>query len=65
MNILRIGRFITIWDEVLFKLRASFDGMVSRKKVLLEYSQCIDKNIDVVVEVLGVHSSVDFEFCLD
>ena len=43
----------------------SFDGLVSRKKVFLESSHCIEENIDVVVKVIEVHSSVSFEFCLD
>ena len=43
----------------------SFDGLVSRKKVLLESSHCIYTHISVVVEVLEVHSSVNFEFYID
>ena len=35
MLIPRIGIVITIWDE-FFKLIVSFDGMIIRKKVLLE-----------------------------
>ena len=49
-----IGRVITIWDEVLFKIRLSFDGLVIMKNFFLEYIHCIDKHIDVVVEVLEV-----------
>ena len=30
----RVGTVITIWDEVLFKHRVYFYGMVSRKRVL-------------------------------
>ena len=37
LSIPRILRVIPIWDEVLFKLRVSFDGLVSIKKVLSEY----------------------------
>ena len=42
-----------------------FDGLVIRKKVLLEYINRIDTHIDVVVEVIEVHRSVAFELCLD
>ena len=65
LNIPRIGRVITIGDEVFFKLRVSFDGLVSRKKVLSESIHIIETHIDVVVEVLEVHSSVAFDLCLD
>ena len=65
LSIPRIGRVITIGDEVLFKLRVSFDGLVSRKKVLSESIHIIETHIDVVVEVLEVRSSVFFELCLD
>ena len=54
MSIPIIGRVIMIWDEVFFKLRVSFDGMVSRKKVFLERSHRIEAHIYVVVEVLEV-----------
>ena len=63
--ITRIGRVITIWDEVLFKLRVSFDGILIRNKVFYESSHHIETNIDVVLEVLEVQSSVAFEFCFD
>ena len=33
-----IVRLITIWDELFFKLRVPFDGMLIKKKVLLEYT---------------------------
>ena len=42
-----------------------FDGLVIRKKVFSESSHCIETYLDVVVEVIEVQSSVDFEFCLD
>ena len=54
-----------IWDGVFFKLRVSFSGMVSMKKVLLESIQCIETHLDVVVEVLEVQSGVSFDFCID
>ena len=65
MNIPGIGRMITIWDEVLFKLRVSLDGMVTRKEVFLESSHRIESHLDVVVEVVDIQRSVSFEFCLD
>ena len=49
LYILRIGRLITIWDEVFCKLRVSSDRMVSRKKVFLESSHRIETHIDVFV----------------
>ena len=55
-----IGRVITIWDEVFFKLRVSFDGLIIRNKVFLEYSHSIETHLDVVVEVLEVHISAAF-----
>ena len=39
--------------------------MVNRKKVLSESSHRIETNVDVLVEVLEVHSSVSYEICLD
>ena len=61
----RIGMVRAIWDKVIFKVRISFDGIVSRKKVLPDSSPCIDTNLDLVVKVLEVQRSVSFEFCLD
>ena len=43
----------------------SFDGLVIRNKFLLESSHCIDTRLNLVVEFIEVHSSVDFEFCID
>ena len=54
MIIPRIGRVIMIWDEVLFKLRVYFDGLVIRKKVLSESSHRNETHIYVVIEVLEV-----------
>ena len=61
----RIGRAREIWDKVFFKLRVYFDGLVSRKKVLLDYIQLIETHLDVVVEVIKVHMSVSLELCID
>ena len=60
LKIPRIGRVITIWDELFFKLRVSFDGLVRRKKVLSESSHMIETHICVVVGVIVVHISVSF-----
>ena len=49
--------------KVLFKLRVDFYGLVSRKKVFSDSIHCVETHIDVVVKVLEVHSSVDFELC--
>ena len=56
---------IAIWYEVFFKLRVSFDGMVTRKEVFSEFSHRIEAHFDVVIEFLEIHSSVSFELCLD
>ena len=65
LEIPRIGRVITIWDKLFFKLRISFDGLVSRKDIFSESIHCFETHIDVVVAVFEFHSSVDFEFYLD
>ena len=65
LNIPIILRVITIWDELFWNLGVSFDVLVTRKKVSWESSHCIEIHCDVFVEVLEVHSSVSFEFCLD
>ena len=54
-----------IWDEVFFKLRLCFDGLVRKKMFFSESSQIIDTDIDVVVEVLEVQISVAFELCIN
>ena len=64
-NIPIIGMVIPIWDKLICKLRVSFDGLVTRKKVLLDYSHLLETHLDVVVEVLEIQSSVFFEFCID
>ena len=64
MDIPGIGRVIPFWDEVFFKMRVSFDGLVIRKEVFYESSHLIETYIDVVKEVLEIQSSVSFEFCL-
>ena len=56
---------ITIWDEILLKLRVSFDGLLSRKKVFLESSHRVETHLDMVVEVLEVQISVSFGLCFD
>ena len=64
-NIPRILMVITIWCELFFKRRVSFDGLVSMKKVFSDSSHRIETHIDVVVEFFEVQSSVSFEICLD
>ena len=65
LDIPGIERVIAIWDEVLFKLRVSFDGLVIRKEVFSESSHRIETHLDMVKEVLEIRSSVSFELCLD
>ena len=65
MIITIIGRLITIWDKVLFKLRVYFYDLVSIKEVFSESSHHIDTYLYVVVEVPDVHSSVIFELFID
>ena len=60
MRIPRIGRVITIWDKIFFKLGMYFDVLVSRKKVFLESSHFVKTNFDMVVEVIEVQNSVYF-----
>ena len=60
-----VGSVIAIWDEVLFKLSVYFYGLVTRKEVFSESIHRIERHLDVVKEVLDIHSSVSFEFCLD
>ena len=49
LDIPGIGRVIAIWDGVSFKLRVSFDGMVTSKDVSLESSHRFEAHIDVVI----------------
>ena len=65
LDIPGIGRVIAIWEKVFFKIRVYFYGLVIRKEVFSESVHRIETHIDVVKEVLRVHSSVSFEFCLD
>ena len=65
MEIPGIGRVIAIWDELFFKVRVSFDGMVIRKEVFSESIHHIETHLDVIKEVIEIQSSVSFELCLD
>ena len=65
MDIPGVGRVIAIWDKVVFKLRVSFDGLLIRKEFLPDSSHRIERNIDLVKEILEIKSSVSFELCLD
>ena len=58
-----IGRVRTILDEVSFKFRVSFDGLLIRKKDFLESRNQIETYFDVVAEAIEVQSSVAFDFC--
>ena len=42
------------------KGHSDLDILVSRKEIFLESSHHIETNIDVVVEIIEVHSSVSF-----
>ena len=55
---------IAIWDEVLFKLRVSFDGMLTSYKLFSEYIHRIEAHLDAVIEFLDIYSSVSFELCI-
>ena len=65
MDIPGVGAVIGIWEKVFLKLRVSFDGMVIRKEVFYESIHHIERNLDVVKEILEIKSSLSFEFCLD
>ena len=56
---------ITIWDELFFKLRVSFDVLVIKKNFLSDSSHSIYTHLDVVVEVIEFNISVAFDFCID
>ena len=60
-----IGRVITIWDKLLFKIRVSFYVLLNRNKVLLESICRIETHVDVVVEASEVQSSFSFDLCID
>ena len=65
MYITIIRKLVTISDEVFFKIRVYFDGLVIRKSVFSESIHCIETHIDVVVEALEVRAGVAFRFFLD
>ena len=60
-----IERVREIWYKVFFEPRVSFDVMVRRKKTFLDSSHRIETHPGVFEEVLEVHRSVYFDFCLD
>ena len=43
----------------------SFDGLVTRKEILSESSNCIEAHLDMVVEVIEIQISVSFVLCLE
>ena len=61
----RIIRVISICYKVSFKIRESFDELLSMKKVLSESCRRIETHIDVVVEFLEVQISVAFDLYFD
>ena len=56
---------IAIYDEVFFKFRVSFYGIVIMKEVFYESIHCIETHLDVVKEVFEIHSNVYFVLCPD
>ena len=65
MKIPGIGRVIPIWDDLFFKLRMYFDGLITRKEVFSESINRIEAHLDVVVIFFEIQSNVSFEFSLD
>ena len=59
------GDVIGIWDNVFFKIIVLIDVQEIRKEVFSEFSYCIERHIDVVIEILEIQSSVSFDFYLD
>ena len=58
MRITIIGREREICHKLSFKLRVSFYVLVSSKYIFLYYGNHIDTNIDVVVYIIELNSSV-------
>ena len=52
---------VTIWDEVFYKLRVSFDGLVTREEVFSESCHRIEAYLDLVVKFLDINSSLSFQ----
>ena len=59
------GDVIGKWDNVLFKIIVLLDVQEIRKKVYSEFSDSMERHLDVVIEILETESSVSFEFYLD
>ena len=55
-----MGRMRMIWDELIFKIRVSFDGLVIRKKVLFYSVRSIEIHLGLFVEIIEVQISVYF-----
>ena len=47
--------------KIFVKIGVFFDGLIRRKEVFSKSIHCIEKNIDVVVEIIEAHISVSFE----
>ena len=60
-----VGAVIGIWDNVFFKIRVLVDGQVIMEEFFSESSHCIERHLDVVIEILEIQSGVSFEFYLD
>ena len=60
-----VGAVIDIWDNVFFKIIVLLDGKEIRKEVFSEFSYRIERNIDMVIEIIEIQSSVSFELYLD
>ena len=53
------------WENVFFKIIVLLDGYEIRKEVFSEFSYCIERNLEVFVEILEIQISFPFEFYLD
>ena len=53
------------WDNVFFKIIVLLDVQEIRKKVYYEFSDSMERHLDVVKEIIDIKSGVSFEFCLD
>ena len=55
-----VGAVIGICDNVFFKIIVLLDVQEIRKKVYSEFSDSMERHIDVVIEILEIQSSVSF-----
>ena len=59
------GNVIGKWDNVFFKIIVLLDVQEIRKKVKSEFSDSMERHLDVVIEILDIQSRFSFEFNLD